>query len=245
MACIAALPATTYAAAGYTGDQETANDHRTISATGEAEIRVLPDRVILMLGVETLDADLAKAKKDNDDRVKRILAIARAAGVDGTSIQADRISIQPQWDKGAGGHRELLGYQVRKGIALTLNDLSRFETLLGSVLEAGVNSVNGVQFFTTKLREHRDRARAMAITAAREKAVALAKELGMKVGRPRSIEETGSGWMSSYSAWDEGRYARMSNSLQTVGSAPTELGEASALGFISITSGVSVTFDLE
>jgi uncharacterized protein YggE len=75
-------------------------------------------------------------------------------------------------------------HSVTRRIAVILHDLSKFESLLSGVLQAGVNYVHNIEFRNTELRKHRARARSMAILAAREKAVALAKDLGQKVGRP-------------------------------------------------------------
>jgi Protein of unknown function (DUF541) len=54
--------------------------------------------------------------------------------------------------------------------------------------------VYGIEFRTCGLRKHRDAARGLAIQAAREKAIALAGELGQEVGRPIDIREEYKGW---------------------------------------------------
>src|SRR4051812_11974163 len=118
---------------------------RTISVSADADVKVVPDRVVLTLGVESLQPTLAEAKKDNDERVKRIFAAAHASGVDDKHIQTDQISIEPRWHD-YGERRTFLGYAVRKTICLTLGELARFEALLGGALEAGADHVHGVQF---------------------------------------------------------------------------------------------------
>ena len=42
------------------------NSQALINVTGEAEIKVPPDEVILTFGVETVSVDLAEAKSKND-----------------------------------------------------------------------------------------------------------------------------------------------------------------------------------
>ena len=146
---------------------------RLITVTGDAEVRVVPDEVILNLGVETWSKDLKAAKTENDQRVQKILQLAKTFGIESKHVQTDYISIEPryedQWE-----HRNFIGYFVRKTVAITLRDTSRFEALLSRALEAGADYVHGVQFRTTDLRKHRDQARALAIKAAREKAIDLA-----------------------------------------------------------------------
>ena len=49
---------------------------RTITVTGQAEIKVAPDEVLLSIGVETDNLDIARARADNDARVKAVVAAA-------------------------------------------------------------------------------------------------------------------------------------------------------------------------
>ncbi|MFH1140849.1 MAG: SIMPL domain-containing protein, partial [Chloroflexota bacterium] len=153
---------------------------RTISVTGSANVMVVPDEVALTVGVENSDLVLTKAKNDNDAIIKRVLAEVQNLGVEERYIQTDYISIEPRYQdaylKDASQKRELIGYFVRKNIAFTLKDVSRFEDLYSTILESGVTHVYGIEFRTTELRKYRDQARVLAIQAARGKAEALAKE---------------------------------------------------------------------
>jgi hypothetical protein len=90
---------------------------------------------------------------------------------------------------------------VRKTLIITLNDITKFDDVLSGALLAGANYVHGIEFRTTELRKYRDQARAMAIKAAREKADALAAELGLEVTKALSISESGVGWFSSYGSY--------------------------------------------
>ena len=104
---------------------------------------------------------------------------------------------------------------------ITLKDISAFDAVLSDALEAGATYVHGIQFRTTELRKHRDEARALAIRAAHEKAVALAQELGQEVGQPHDIREDQSQWWSSYNTWWGGRASTMTqNVIQEGGNAP-------------------------
>ena len=131
---------------------------------------------------------------------------------------------------------------------ITLKDISKFEPLLSSVLEAGVNYIHGVDFRTTELRTYRDQARAMAIQAAREKAIALAKELGEEIGRPHRIDEQQTGWWSWYGGGWWGRGGGMAGAqnvmLQNVGGSSG--GESTiAPGQITVNAKVTTSFELK
>jgi len=149
---------------------------RTISVTGSADVQVAPDRAELALGVETKDPSLAVATKDNDARVRRVLAFLREKGIPEERIQTDYISIVPVYDPHES--RRLDHYQVRKTITASVSDLPGFDALLTGAVERGITHVLDVTFRTTELRRHRDEARTQATKAAREKAEKMAAALG-------------------------------------------------------------------
>jgi len=216
-----------------------------ITVPGEAEVRVIPDEITLSLGVETSDKSLERSKSQNDERMKRVLALGPAIGIDPKHIQTGYIEIEP-WYR-TYNQIESREYRVRRTIGITLKDTTKFESLLSQALESGVTHVHGIQFRTTELRKHRDVARAMAIKAAREKAVALAAELGQKVGKAFRISEYGSGWSSPYGWWGSMGGNASSNAIQnSVGSGSASTSEGTlALGQITVTASVSVSFLLQ
>jgi uncharacterized protein YggE len=212
-----------------------------ITVTGEAEVRVVPDEIILTIGVETSDKSLERAKTDNDSRVKRVLAVAPAFGIEPKHIQTSFITIEP-WYR-TYQVTESLEYRVRRTIGITLKDTTRFESLLSRVLQEGANNVQGIQFRTTELRKHRDTARALAIKAAREKAIALAAELNQVVGKAYRISEYSSGWQYPY-GWGS-MSANASINQNSVSSGSATAGEGTlALGQITVSASVSVSFVL-
>lgn len=216
-----------------------------VTVTGDAEVKVVPDEVILTLGVETWNQDLSIAKSENDQRVQKIIEAAKKLKIEEKNIQTDHISIEPryedQWD-----HRKFIGFFVRKTVAITLKDTSKFEELFSSMLGAGANYVHGIEFRTTELRKYRNQARVMAIKAAQEKATALAKELGKAIGRPHMIQEGGVGWWSGYNSWWGSRWGGQTaqNVVQNI-SSPLEGESSVALGQISVNAKVTVSFELQ
>jgi len=214
---------------------------RLITTTGEASVKVVPNEIEFVLGIETRDRNLGGAKKLNTERLQRTLDVLRSLGVDEKNVQTDYLDIQPEYNN----DRVAVSYLVRRTLAVILKDLSKFEALVSESLQVGVNYVHSVQFRTTELRKHRDRARAMAIQAAREKAVALAKELGQRVGRPHAITEGGGGWLYPGGFWG-GRYGQMTQNVQSSGGglAPSE-SDGLSLGMINVSATVSVAFELD
>jgi len=217
---------------------------RSITVSGTAEIRVAPNLVQLMLAIETADKALAKAKAANDERTSKTLAAMKKFGIEAKDLQTDRITIEARFENGYQNRTEPDAYVVRRAVVVTLREIKRFEELLSVALEAGANRTEGIEFQTTELRKHRDAARAQALKAAREKAIAMAKELDAKVGRPQAIHDTG----SSFGMWNWSG-SRMGGMQQNAFQGSSGGGSAESEGFapgqIAVSANVSVTFDLE
>ena len=57
-----------------------------------------PDIVSLRVGVETRNRNLQDAKRENDERVAKVLAFLKASEVKPKDVQTDYISIEPNYD---------------------------------------------------------------------------------------------------------------------------------------------------
>jgi len=166
---------------------------RLISVAGTSEVNVAPDQVVLNLGVESRDKDLSIAKSQNDARIKKLFRLARAAGVEPKDIETSTLQMGAEYSEEKVP--KFLDYEVSQTTIVTLRDLSKYESLMTQVLEAGTNRVNGINFGVRDDRKYRDEARSKAIRAAKEKAAAMAGDLGQTVGKPWDISEEG-GWNS-------------------------------------------------
>lgn len=214
----------------------------SIHVMGEAEIRVVPDHVILTLGVETDDRILAKATEENDRRSAAVLAAAKSQGVADKDLKTDFLSIDRITRTYKNQQEE--SFLVRKTLVVTLRNIEAFEELMAAVLQAGANHLQGVDFRTGKLREHRDAARRKAIQAAKEKAQLLAGELGRNIGKARDIREGQGGWWSNYGSFWRGARGFAAQNSFAEGAAAGGLADTIAPGEISVTASVSVTFEL-
>ena len=216
-----------------------------LTVTGDAEIKVAPDRVVISVGVESRGPQLTAAKSRNDSAIAAILAVTVKEQVAAADVQTDFIEISPVYqsrDSAESRENYLVDYyRVNKTVAITLRDVTRFERLLTAILNAGANRVYGVDFQTSELRKYRDQARDMAVKAAMEKAQAMAAAAGLRVDKPESISAYNQGGGPSY-----GRGRANMNMLQNVASAAgdSELGGTIAPGRISVNASVTLTFRL-
>jgi uncharacterized protein YggE len=215
---------------------------RLITVWGDAEINVAPDKVTLALGVDTWDKDLDTSTKRNDERIREVLRLLSSHQIPSADIQTSYMEIEPTYDtrydkRNNPTEKVLTGYRVQKTVVVTVKDLSKFEEVLSAVQKDGANRLYGVQFATSELRKYRDEARAKAIRAAKEKAEALTREIGQKIGKAYTIEE------EQARSWD----TSMRNVSQNVASHAEPEGSGSILapGLIRVNSRIKVSFELE
>lgn len=233
----------------------------TISVTGSAEIKVTPDEVHLRVGVESRHLTLDGAKQQNDERISKALLFLKQSGVKDQDVQTDYLVVEPIYtahpevDPTTGlplarvDEKKLvepLSYVVRKSIGVKLTEVSSFEKILSGLVTNGVNHVQRVDFQISDLDSRKSQARKMAIRSAREKADAMAAELGVKVGKPLYVSVDD---QSSYGGWSPpGQWSYGSGGGGGGGgsrNAPDETAGTFAVGQITVTARVSVSFLIE
>lgn len=234
---MSALALALFAVVGARADDKP--EPRLITVTGEAEVNVVPDEVFFDVTVQTLNKDLRQAEAQTDDRLKGLMALTRKYGVAPEDVQTDYIKLEPRY-RGNDESRLFVGYSVRKDLAFTLRDVTKAEGLLSDILEGGVTRINAVRFQTSQLRKYRDQARALAIKAAQEKAVALTGTIGQRIGKAYSIAED-----VPQRGYAVQNFSANSNTFVTAEGDETASEGTLALGRIKINARVTVRFELE
>jgi uncharacterized protein YggE len=213
-----------------------------VAVSGSAEVRVVPDEVVLEGAVADRDPEHHVAAGRVNERTSAVLKYLQANGIDVKDLQVDSISIMPVFD----GHSPIkpIAYDVRKGIVVRVRDLSKFDMLLTGAIGAGLNVIEQTNFRTTKLRQYRDYARSEAVQAAKEKARAMSQALGIELGDAKTFEldDTWGDYHGGGSRRAGG--LAMQNTFQELGEGGEPVDEAFAAGRISVTARVTVWFEL-
>ena len=226
-----------------------ADNHSRITVNGEAVVKVRPDQILITFGIETWDKNIMIAKQENNDIMKKAMAVIKESGIEEKNVQTDYLSIEPRYDDNYN-KKNFIGYFVRNTFVVTMTQPAKVEELVTDVLQSGVNYIHRIDFQTTEFKKYREQTREIALNAAKEKAVKMAAVLGQAVGDPVQISEgySGSDWWyySSWSGWGYGRYSPMSqNVMQNVNNSSEQISEMIALGKISIKANVNVVFELK
>lgn len=234
------------------------SQNRTISVSGEATEMVVPDQVQISMTAENRAADLMAAKEQNDQAVKALVEYAtKTLGIEPRRVQTDFITVEPRYRQCMNGDEmtgkcdplQIVYYTVRKGVQISLKDVTQYEGLVTKAMSLGVNHIDNVAFTTTELRKYRDKARDLAAKASLEKAQALASALGAKVGQAITINTqnySSYSWHGSYDSQRGGSYM-MQNTIQQAPAGARGEGDTGslAMGQISVSATVNVTYQLE
>ena len=223
------------------------NETPKITVTGEALVKVVPDKVTILLGIETWNQDIQRAKQANNDILKKATVELKKLGIREKGIQTSHLSIEPRY-KDSYRREGFIGYFVRNSVSVTLTEPDKVEQLITSVLTSGVTHIHGINFETTEFKKHRQQARKLALQAAKEKAENMAAVLGKSIGSPLEISEVKqySPWYYHGGWWGYGRGQGMSqNVVQNAGGQASDISDTVALGMISIKGNVTVVFQLK
>jgi uncharacterized protein YggE len=241
----------------YAAEKE--NPHM-ITVQGVAEVKVVPDEVVITIGNETANKNVKEAISKNDEQIKKLMDTIKKAGVEQKYIQTSTVSVRPEYREDhifygkANAQAQAPPQQIQettaenrikyfiaqKTIVITLKDTKKVEELLSNIYETGVTNVQGVDFRTTELRKHRDRARDMAMKAAKEKAEAMAGAIGQKIGKALFINENS---VSHFNPFGNNAYNAQNSTVPTSEN-PADSEGTISLGQISVNATVTVQFEL-
>jgi len=160
---------------------------KVVRVTGTSEVKVVPDRAVIQVGVETQDRSASVAKHAEDAIARRILSALQREGIDDKDVQTTFLSLQPQSTTRKGVR--ISYFVASQTMTVTVKDLPKLDALLESLIKAGGNRIDSIAYETSDLKKYRDQARDLAVRAAREKAKALALALGQDIGKAHAIEE--------------------------------------------------------
>jgi uncharacterized protein YggE len=218
---------------------------RSVQVTGTAVVNVTPDRALVRLGVQSNGSTIDAVENANSAAIQKVLDALVRQGINAKDITTDIYVVEPVYESYDSLY--IKGYRINNEVAVTIPDVKKTSALISAALKAGANQVNNVEFYTSELRKYRDQARELAVTAAKEKAQALASAAGAETGCVIHInEET---W-SYYNGWWYGRDQNLwtQNTIQNEtlsGGSSSPGDEPISLGQISVKAEVSATYSLK
>jgi len=158
-------------------------NNNILSDAGTATTKVKPDKVTLILGVETTNQSAKAALSTNSATMNKVLNVLLSAGVKQNETSTSAFSISPNYNY-SQGRNIITGFTVTNTIQIEsskINDTARWiDTAISS---GGATSVSSIDFTLSdkKLQEIKNGLIKQAIDNARSKADIAASALGLKV----------------------------------------------------------------
>lgn len=157
-----------------------------IIVTGEHEIRTTPDILDLSLSITETGFEVAEARSTIEERSKKLIQSLEALGIAKDDISSARLQITPHynWNNRA---QIYAGTEVSRTIEVTLRDLSRYDELIRSIIDAQVARINSTQLSSSEEKKLREDALRGAIADGMEKAKILVAHIPEQIGPIYSI----------------------------------------------------------
>lgn len=174
---------------------------RSFSVSAEGEITAVPDIAELSFGVLTEGGkDLANLQKENTEKANRVIDFLKKSGVDEKDIKTRIYAIAPRYqyfscppqEKGkaiACPPPEIAGYSISQSTLVKIRALHATGDIVAGVVEEGANTVSGPSFTIDDPALFQQKAREEAMKKAKEKAHAIAKAGGFRLGKLVSVNE--------------------------------------------------------
>ena len=158
-----------------------------ISVSGEGKIKVTPDEAMITVAVENTGKEAAEEKKKNDEIVDRVMKLIKQRGIPTADYQTQSVNLYKNYDY----NTKKYNYVASQTISIYLKDLSKYDKLMMDLVDSGINSIQGVEFKSSKIKEYETQARKKAMINAKQKAEDYVSVLsGQKVGKAILISET-------------------------------------------------------
>ncbi len=169
--------------------QAIAGTRLDVSASGE--VSRVPDLAVISAGVVTRAATATAALRENSDRMDRVLAALKSAGIADRDIQTSSINLNPEYRYVENQAPQLVGYTASNQVTVRFRDIRNSGKVLDALVSQGANQINGPNMTIEHPETALDEARAKAVAAGRARANLYARALGMRVVRIVSVSESG------------------------------------------------------
>jgi uncharacterized protein len=158
-----------------------------ISVLGTGKVEYQPDEARVTLGVQVDRVSTAQeALRQMNEKAGRVIAAVKTLRIKEEDIKTQSYSLYPQYDYKEGAQTPA-GYNASEQLVIKAKNINENKEIVGNIISsasnAGVNNVVGVNYSVSNINDLKQQARLKAIADAKEKAPALIKASGVRVGK--------------------------------------------------------------
>lgn len=162
-----------------------------IDVTATGEVTRVPDIAVISAGVVTRSTTASGAIQQNAQRMERVIAALKRAGVADRDIQTSSINLNPEYRYEENQQPQLVGYTASNQVTIRFRDIRASGGILDSLVSQGANQINGPMMTIEHPEAALDEARTNAVAIGRQRAELYARALGKRVTRVISLSESG------------------------------------------------------
>jgi uncharacterized protein len=162
---------------------------RTLSVDGTGTAFLTPDIAYVYIGVHTEKLTASEAVEENNAQTQGVIEALTDSGIESKDIRTTNFTIWPfdKYDPISGAPSGEKYYAVDNTVYVTVRDLESLGDLLDTVIQAGANTVQSIQFDVADKDAALGPARTDAVKDATEKAQELATAAGVELGELQSV----------------------------------------------------------
>ena len=213
-----------------------------VSVSGASSLTVEPNKAEIYVKIVTLEKAAQDSKNKNSQISGNVAKALKKEGIKDKDIETSQFYINPKYDyeeitdtNSRKSKQILVGYEVVNVLKVTALDLDKAGKLIDAAVDNGANDIESISFGLTKEKEKDVKQQAMILASsdAKDKAVALATNLGVSLYKPISISESS----FNYQPFQFGRDALMEKSV-------TGAGTAISPQKIDVSASVSLVYEI-
>ena len=169
------------------GDTKNNLERRQIQVTGSAVRLMKPDQLKITVMVNLQEKNMKVAKDRMDVAQGQVWEALKKLSIEKENIEESGIQFQRQMDYNT---KQLL-YYASNSIQFKIKDFTIYDSLVNALTMISDVNLNPPQPVISNEREVRDEVRSEAVVDAKKKAESMLKPLGLKLGKPILMSESG------------------------------------------------------
>lgn len=182
----------------------------TITVSGEGEVLAVPDIGQFSFSVNAEGVDAAEAQELSGTKMNDILAYLTEQGIEDKDVKTQNYNLYPKWryeereclsvnSYCPPGERVQDGFEVSQTVMVKIRETDTSGQIIAGIGERGATNISGLNFTVDDTDALKEEARALAIQDAKQKAVVLAEQLGVRLMRMQYYyEDDGSHYEPMY-----------------------------------------------
>lgn len=161
-----------------------------VQVIGNSQKEVIPDMARITFSINSVNANLEKAKNGNTQIANQVFANLKEQGVTEEQIKTNTYQVNPVYNYEKDKLPKLEGYRVTNSLQI-LTSIEKVGILVNEITSAGANEINSIRFETANEADSKNQALRDAVEDALKKAEVIATALNKRVANVTVVNESG------------------------------------------------------